>query len=134
MKSNQENLNEINVGLGEKEIPNHGKLIIDLIDADDSIKFDQNCFYLDATKISFPLILRNWISGDRFKPYGLKGKSKKLKEYFTDKKYNRFEKENALLLLNKDEICVVLGADISYNYRVEPSTTKLLKIQFIPII
>ncbi len=41
---------------------------------------------VDADRISEPLLVRSWSPGDRFHPYGMKGHSKKLQDFFTDLK------------------------------------------------
>ena len=43
----------------------------------------------DADRFSEPLVVRAWQAGDRFFPHGMKGKSKKLQDFFTDKKVAR---------------------------------------------
>lgn len=42
----------------------------------------------DYDKIYGELIIRNRISGDKFKPYGMNG-TKKLKDYFIDEKFRK---------------------------------------------
>jgi tRNA(Ile)-lysidine synthase len=46
----------------------------------------RNCIVVDADRVSEPLVLRGWQPGDRFYPLGMKGRSKKLQDYFTDLK------------------------------------------------
>ena len=41
---------------------------------------------MDADRVSQPLIVRNWLPGDRFHPSGMGGHSKKLQDFFTDLK------------------------------------------------
>lgn len=41
---------------------------------------------VDADRVSQPLIVRNWLPGDRFHPSGMGGHSKKLQDFFTDLK------------------------------------------------
>lgn len=132
-KNKASGINELSIGIGENSIPGLGVLKIEKVEKTEQIKFDNKVFYLDFDKIKFPLVLRNWKNGDRFKPYGLKGKSKKLKDYFVDKKLNRFAKDEVLLLVNTDEICVVLGYDVNYNYRIDSKTKAVLKIEFSTI-
>lgn len=68
-----------------------------------------NIAYLDVTKLSFPLILRRWQAGDFFLPLGLKGKKKKLQDYFSDLKLNRFEKEDIWILTSDSKIVWIIG-------------------------
>lgn len=89
--------------------------------------------YFDAQKISFPLILRKWHSGDIFHPLGLDGKSQKIKKFFNNRKFNAFQKEDQWLLLSSDEICWVIGQRIDERFKVESNTKYLLKATWIPM-
>jgi len=62
-------------------------------------------------------ILRHWRSGDRFQPYGMKH-SKKLSDFLTDEKINRFDKENQLVLEVGNDIIWVCGLRISNQVKV----------------
>jgi tRNA(Ile)-lysidine synthetase-like protein len=53
------------------------------------------------------LKLRNWKKGDYFLPYGLKGKKQKLKKFFIDRKFRRFEKERTMVFEDSEGICFV---------------------------
>lgn len=46
----------------------------------------RNSIVVDADRVSGPLVVRAWQPGDRFHPLGMKGRSKKLQDYFTDLK------------------------------------------------
>jgi tRNA(Ile)-lysidine synthase len=41
---------------------------------------------VDADRVSGPLVVRNWLPGDRFYPAGMGGHSKKLQDFFSDLK------------------------------------------------
>ena len=86
--------------------------------------------YLDAAKISFPLILRKWQAGDRFQPLGMGGKSQKLKKFFSNQKLNHFEKERQHLIISGKDICWVVGKRIDHRYRVERNTKYILKLEW----
>jgi tRNA(Ile)-lysidine synthase len=77
--------------------------------------------YLDFDKLSFPLTLRRWQAGDRFKPLGLSG-TKKLSDYLTDIKINGPAKKEQLVLCSGKEIIWVVGSRIDHRYRVTNST------------
>ncbi len=121
-----------NVSLGENILEGYGTLRLKIVD-NNSLTFSENVRYMDVSALNFPLSLRCWKNGDTFKPFGLKGKSKKLKDYFTKKKLSRFEKNNTLLMLNGEDICMILGDDISYDYRVKISNEKVLEVMFSPV-
>ncbi|ALA58198.1 tRNA lysidine(34) synthetase TilS [Nitrospira moscoviensis] len=49
-------------------------------------EFGPRRIVVDAERVSRPLIVRAWRPGDRFHPLGMKGRSKKLQDFFTDLK------------------------------------------------
>ena len=65
-----------------------------------------------------PLVVRNWSTGDRFSPFGMKGQTKKLSDFFGDLKLNRFEKENVKVLTQRDQIIWVIGYRLSHDFQV----------------
>lgn len=75
----------------------------------------------------FPLTLRRWKRGDKFKPFGLNG-FKKLSDYFKDIKLSLFEKENIWILENKEHIIWVVGHRLDDRCKVVEGTEKVLKI------
>ncbi|MFZ4582319.1 MAG: tRNA lysidine(34) synthetase TilS [Paludibacter sp.] len=85
---------------------------------------------LDATKVSFPLILRRWQKADSFVPFGMKN-SKKLSDFFIDMKMNRFEKENTWLLCSGIDIVWVVGHRIDNRFCVDSNTQDIIEIQLI---
>jgi len=60
---------------------------------------------LDFSKLTFPLSIENWEAGDKFQPFGMGGKSQKLKNFFSNQKLNLFEKEKVLVVKSNGEIC-----------------------------
>lgn len=87
--------------------------------------------YLDAKKLVFPLMVRPWKAGDRFRPLGMKG-SRKLSDYFTDCKLSVFEKEKCRVLLSEGQIICILGLQIDDRQKISSSTTTILKLKFHP--
>ena len=91
---------------------------------------DKNTAYLDANKLQFPLEIRRWQEGDYFYPFGMR-KRKKLSNYFIDKKYSLFEKENAWLLLSGGKIVWLVSERTSEHYKIDEKTKDILKIKRI---
>jgi tRNA(Ile)-lysidine synthase len=83
---------------------------------------------IDATKLTFPLTLRTWNSGDYFYPLGMT-RRKKVSDFFIDNKLSLFDKENALLLLSGNDIVCILGHRIDDRYKITESTEKILSIE-----
>lgn len=76
----------------------------------------------------FPLKLRRWKQGDKFKPFGMNG-FKKLSDFFKDNKLSLFEKENVWILENKEHIVWVIGYRMDNRCRIFEDTASVLKIR-----
>lgn len=88
-------------------------------------------FVVCASRLVFPLIIRSRRTGDRFRPFGMKG-SKLLSDYMKEQKLNTFDKENCALLVNgNNEIMWLLGFRSDDRYRVKGSEKDLLKLTII---
>lgn len=94
------------------------------------LKKDSNILYLDADKITFPIILRKWKVGDWFIPFGMKG-HKKVSDYFSDNKFSLIDKENTWLLCNDTDIIWIVGHRSDNRYRINQNTKKILQIKFL---
>jgi len=88
---------------------------------------DKNIAYFDFEKLAFPLTLRKWKTGDKFKPLGMKG-SKLLSNFFIDEKLSLLEKENVWLLESNDEIIWVVGLRTSDKYKITSQTETVYKV------
>ncbi len=91
----------------------------------------KNELLIDTKQLIFPLTIRTKKTGDKFKPFGMKG-FKLLSNFFKDAKLNVFEKENCKLLVNgNDEIIWVIGYRSDERYRAKLQSKTLLKISTI---
>ena len=125
---NKKNISEIDIFKGTNRIGEKRFLHLEEIRETEYLDFKKGMF-INGDRLKFPLKLRSWRPGDRFRPFGLKGKRKKLKVYFTDRKLSRFDKYDAYVLTNGDDIVAVLPYDISWDYRIVPEeVNKILKI------
>lgn len=87
---------------------------------------------VDAAKLRFPLHLRRWQPGDVFQPLGMGGKSRKLQDFFTDRKLSRLDKEQIWILENGDHSIIwIVGMRADERFKIEAETTKLLKISWV---
>lgn len=93
---------------------------------------DPNIAHFDAQKLQFPLTVRKWQPGDYMQPYGMKGKSQKLKKYFQNQKFNQFEKENQWLLISEEKICWIIGQRTDERFKIEENTRYILKATWLP--
>lgn len=94
------------------------------------IEINSKVACLDLDKIEFPITLRKWEKGDRFKPLGLEG-NKKLSDFFTDNKLSIFEKENIFVITSNSKIVWVVGYRIDDRFKVTNQTKNQLTIRFL---
>ncbi|HZK35310.1 MAG TPA: tRNA lysidine(34) synthetase TilS [Bacillota bacterium] len=94
-----------------------------------SIKYSDDCIYVDRVKISGGLKVRQRKNGDRFKPLGMKGR-KKLKDYFIDKKIPKDQRDSVPLLADDDNIIWVVGYQMNDDYKLTNETKDSIKFSF----
>lgn len=88
-------------------------------------------FYLDADLTGDNIIFRNWRDGDRFKPLGMDG-TKKVSDYLTDVKRDRFTKEKRVVATTADDrIFCLVGERIDHNFRITTKTKRVLEIKVL---
>lgn len=84
--------------------------------------------FLDYDKLNGGINIRNRRNGDVFKPYKSTG-TKKLKEYFIDKKIPRDERRRIPLIAAGNEVVWVVGHKISDKFKVTENTKRVLRIE-----
>lgn len=97
----------------------------------ENVRFDESkkIAYLDADKIFFPLHFRKWKEGDKFTPFGMKGK-KKVSDFFVDEKFSIPQKNETWLLIDKnDAIIWVVNARTDNNFKVKNNTKNILVLE-----
>ena len=98
-------------------------LSFDVLDLDESLLTSFSaCF--DFSKLQFPLIIRKWKEGDKFKPLGM-SQYKKLSDFFIDLKFDIFSKKETFLLCSGNDIVWVIGHRIDERYKVTSKTKKM---------
>ena len=76
----------------------------------------------DMDKIAFPLKLRHWKKGDRFKPLGMKG-SKLLSDFFNDLGFSEYQKRNVWIMEDAGGLILwVVGYRINDKVKILDST------------
>ena len=117
-----------------EEFPYHlmegeSELCFSMVNRKNIKKFSENIQYLNADKLTSPLLLRPIATGDRFQPLGMKT-GKKISDYLIDKKIDRFQKQKAMVLCTEEnEICALIPFQISENYKLTPDCKTALKIE-----
>lgn len=91
-----------------------------------------NSAVFDAQDVKFPLELRIWLPGDLIKPLGMKGKTKKIQDVFTDKKIPLFKKQKQYLLVSGPDVLWLPGILRSEIGKVDSSTTRYIQLQYHP--
>ncbi len=109
------------------------KLKVERIVVDDTflISKERSCVNMDATYVHFPLILRPVRTGDRFRPFGMKG-SQLVSDYMTNKKFSRFEKNRQWVLTdNTNRLIWLVNERPDDGCRVIPETKEVIRVTYI---
>jgi tRNA(Ile)-lysidine synthase len=88
----------------------------------------QGVALFDADRFSEPVVVRTWQAGDRFFPHGMKGKSKKLQDFFTDRKVARHARGKVPVLVAPEGILWVVGMRQDERFVVRDGTTRCLVV------
>jgi tRNA(Ile)-lysidine synthase len=85
--------------------------------------------YVDASRVTAPLIVRSWLPGDAFRPLGLGGK-KKLQDLFVDRKVKRLSRQEVPIVVdNQGRIVWVVGHSVSDDFRIMRDTEGMLLLK-----
>lgn len=101
-------------------------------DANLALDRERQVKYFDYNKLIGKLEIRNRRDGDRFAPYGMRGR-KKLKDYFMDEKVPRELRDEIPLVVDGQNILWVVGYRTSELYKVTEETKKILAISYKPL-
>jgi tRNA(Ile)-lysidine synthase len=83
---------------------------------------------LDAERVKYPITVRKWEIGDKFIPFGMKGK-KLISDYMTDKKFSLLQKEKQFVACSGDDIIWVIGERSDNRFRVTDTTKEILLLR-----
>ena len=114
----------------EIRMPIHLMFTKTFVDKNFTIDLSKEIANLDLRKITFPLILRRWVKGDTFHPFGMDNK-KKLSDFFIDVKLSIPEKENIWLLCSGSNILWIVGQRIDHRFRITSHTKEVLQVSWI---
>ena len=84
----------------------------------------------EAFSETLPLTVRNRRQGDRFQPYGMRGR-KKIKDFMIDTKVPRYERDCIPLLVCQDEILWLIGYTTSELFKIKPDTRQYLYLRYV---
>jgi len=110
-------------------LPDGSRLTTTLIKPDSSWQVPKcsDELYIDASRLSTPLIIRHPREADRFRPFGMRG-SKLLSDFYTDIKLPRTAKAQQWLLCHGDDIVWAIGHRSSELYRLHGGEKEVLMI------
>ena len=100
-----------------------------VLNKDENFKLikDASVAQFDMDKITFPLKLRHWRKGDKFKPLGMKG-SKLLSDFFNDLGFTAYQKRNVWIMEDaKGLILWVVGYRISDKVKILDTTNVIFQ-------
>ncbi len=102
----------------------------ELIQLNGPMKIDKNPFHamLDMDMLEYPLSVRNWQEGDRFRPFGMK-QFKKISDFLIDLKVPLVKKQSIKVLCSGDAIAWVIGYRIDDRFAVSVSTKRTLYLK-----
>ena len=87
---------------------------------------------INADRVSHPFVVRAWQAGDRFYPLGMKGRSRKLQDYFTDVKLSRVDRRRIPLVVAPEGIVWVVGYRQDERWSVTPETKRYMTLRVYP--
>jgi tRNA(Ile)-lysidine synthase len=88
--------------------------------------------FLDFEKIKWPLSFRKWEKGDKFQPYGMKGK-KLVSDFLIDLKIDAPQKNTQMVLNDSEGILWLVGLRIDDKVKLQSDTQRILKVSFCGI-
>ncbi|MGI6706061.1 MAG: tRNA lysidine(34) synthetase TilS [Clostridia bacterium] len=86
--------------------------------------------YFDADSWPKEAVIRNRKPGDRIQPLGSPG-TKKLKDYFIDRKIDRWERDEIPIIAVGNRVLWVVGYDMADEVKVTGETKKFIKMEFV---
>ena len=96
-----------------------------------SLKCDKNVALLDSEKLSFPLVVRLWQYGDRFRPLGMRC-FQKVSDFLINHKIDIAEKQRTFVVLDaNDRVVWLVNNRIDDRFKIDDSTQRVFKMECI---
>lgn len=84
---------------------------------------------MNADSLDFPMVIRPWKAGDKFRPLGMRH-HKKISDFLTDKKVSLARKKVTYVMVQGTTIICILGHRISDDFKVNNDTKNVLLIRW----
>ena len=111
-----------------------GTLISSSFDFDGKISKSSNIAYLDSSKLKKPLTLRHTRTGERFRPFGMRG-SKLVSDYLTDRKKSIIEKREQLVVVDcEDNIVWLVGERPAAPFCIDKKTQNVFCLEWQKLV
>ncbi len=107
------------------------KISISYIPTPDNLFVNPGTALLDKDLVKFPLVVRLWRPGDKFKPLGMKG-WKKVSDFLTDLKLSIADKERVWVMESGGEIIWIAGWRIDNRYKITKKTKRVIQMNWTP--
>lgn len=105
------------------------KISISHIPTPDNLFVNPGTALLDKDLVKFPLVVRLWRPGDKFKPLGMKG-WKKVSDFLTDLKLSIADKERVWVMESGGEIIWIAGWRIDNRYKITKKTKRVIQMNW----
>lgn len=126
-KEKIQNTEEFEFVIGKLEFRGIGIIETQIVEPSDVV-YGEGSLYVCMSKVSTNAVWRTRRLGDVFAKLG--SGSKKLNDYFTDKKVDVDVRDMIPLLAVQNQVLVVAGLDVSENVKIDGNTDQIVKITF----
>lgn len=110
--------------------PTGERIQLQVVDEEDARNIarsrDKHVTVFDGATFTLPLCLRSWKPGDRFSPFGMKGRHKKVQDLFTDLKVSQSIRHRTPLLVAPEGILWVVGFRPDGRFVMNASTRQFV--------
>ncbi|GAB3899289.1 tRNA lysidine(34) synthetase TilS [Larkinella knui] len=83
---------------------------------------------LDADRLEWPLTIRLWQTGDRFRPLGMTG-NQTVGNFLTNRKVSLADRRSAWVVVSGEKIAWLIGYRTDDRFRITEQTRKMVKIE-----
>lgn len=115
--------------------PETGQLIRTELISDgqtDGTDWGKSRIVVDADRLSGPILVRAWLPGDRICPAGMKGRSKKLQDFYTDLKVPIAVRKRIPVVVAPEGIVWVVGYRQDERWMPTAATRRRLMLEVTP--